>query len=69
MENLILVSQIVCSIFLIIAITMQVRGGGLQRGVMAGNAFTRRGFEKLVFKGTFVLCAVFLAISTLSLIF
>jgi protein translocase SecG subunit len=68
-ENTILVLQILVSLFLIIAITIQVRGGGLQRGVLSGNAFTRRGFEKLLFKATFIFCGIFLLISSLRLVF
>lgn len=68
MRETIYLIQIVISIFLIVLITIQVKGGGLGRGIMASNSFSRRGFEKLVFKSTFVLCAAFLLISTATLV-
>lgn len=69
MDQAILIIQIVISLLLIGAIVIQVKGGGLGRGIMAGNSFTRRGFERLVFRATFVLCAVFLVVSAATLAF
>ncbi len=69
MNQVVLIVQIIISLLLIGAIVIQVKGGGLSRGIMSGNSFSRRGFERLVFRATFVLCAVFLVISTATLVF
>lgn len=62
MENSVLVIQILVSILLIVAISIQVKGGGFGRSFGA-QTFTRRGLEKLVFRATFVLVFLFVVSS------
>lgn len=63
------VAQIVLSIALILAILLQVRGGGL--GGIFGQADTvfrtRRGVEKTLFQLTIVLVVLFIIVSIVSL--
>ncbi len=66
MENLLLVAQIITGILLIGAILIQTRGTGFGRG-SSHASFTRRGLEKLVFRLTFVLVAIFVIVSILRL--
>jgi len=66
MENLLLVTQIITGILLTGAILIQTRGTGFGRG-SSHASFTRRGLEKLVFRSTFVLVAIFLIVSILRL--
>lgn len=66
MENFLLVAQILTGIFLIGAILIQTRGTGFGRG-SSHASFTRRGLEKLIFRLTFVLTAIFLLVSILRL--
>ena len=66
MENLLLVAQIITGILLTGAILIQTRGTGFGRG-SSHASFTRRGLEKLVFRLTFVLVAIFLIVSILRL--
>lgn len=63
------IAQILISIFLIVVILLQQRGGGLS-GVFGGEGSvyaTRRGIEKSVFIATIVLAALFIVISILRL--
>jgi protein translocase SecG subunit len=61
--------QITLAVLLIGLITIQAKGKGFARGMGGGSAsFTRRGLEKLVFKMTFVVSALFIIISILQLI-
>lgn len=61
--------QIVLAITLILAIMLQVRGGGL--GGIFGQADTvfrtRRGIEKTLFQITVVLIVLFVAVSLIAL--
>ena len=66
MESLLLVAQIITGILLTGAILIQTRGTGFGRG-SSHASFTRRGLEKLVFRSTFVLVAIFLIVSILRL--
>ncbi len=66
MENLLLVAQIITGILLTGAILIQTRGTGFGRG-SSHASFTRRGLEKLVFRSTFVLVAIFVIVSILRL--
>ena len=63
------IAQIVISVALVLAIMMQVRGGGL--GGIFGQADsvyrTRRGVEKTLFQLTIVLVVLFIVISIVSL--
>lgn len=66
MKNIIQIVQAVTALLLIIFVLLQVRGTGFGRSSNS-SSFTRRGVEKLVFKGTFVVTAIFLILSTVSL--
>lgn len=63
------IAQIVLSVALILAILLQVRGGGL--GGIFGQADsvfrTRRGVEKTLFQITIVLVVLFIIISIVAL--
>lgn len=59
--------QSVSALLLILFVLIQVRGTGFGRSAGSSN-FTRRGVEKLVFKSTFVVAFLFLAMSLSSLI-
>jgi preprotein translocase subunit SecG len=70
MSQILIIVQIVISIALIGLILVQAKGTGLGRtfGSGGGTSFSRRGLEKLIFKLTFVLAGLFLAISILQLV-
>ncbi len=63
------IAQIVLSVALVMAILLQVRGGGL--GGIFGQADTvfrtRRGVERTLFQLTIVLVVLFIIISIISL--
>jgi len=62
MNSILLISQLIISMFLILAILMQNRGEGLSGtfGGSGGEFFaTRRGAEKLLFQATVVLSILF----------
>lgn len=64
------VAQIVLAVALMLAILLQVRGGGLG-GIFGGTESvyrTKRGVEKTLFQLTIVLSVLFIAMSVLSLI-
>ena len=69
MQNYLSVAQIVLSVALILAILLQVRGGGL--GGIFGQADTvfrtRRGAERTLFQLTIILVVLFIIISIISL--
>ena len=69
MQTYLFVAQIVLSVALILAILLQVRGGGL--GGIFGQADsvyrTRRGVEKSLFQLTIVLAVLFIIISIIAL--
>ncbi|MBL7036580.1 preprotein translocase subunit SecG [Candidatus Microgenomates bacterium] len=65
MKNFVIIAQIVCAILLVIFVLLQVRGTGFGRGSTA--SFTRRGAERLIFKLTFVVTAIFLILSITNL--
>ncbi len=69
MQTYLNVAQIVLSIALILAIMLQVRGGGL--GGIFGQADTvfrtKRGVEKTLFQLTIILVVLFVIISIVSL--
>jgi preprotein translocase subunit SecG len=70
MNQILIIVQIVISICLIGLILVQAKGTGLGRtfGSGGGTSFSRRGLEKLIFKFTFILAGLFLAISILQLV-
>jgi len=63
------IAQIVLAVALVMAIMMQVRGGGL--GGIFGQADsvyrTRRGVEKTLFQLTIVLAVIFIVIAIVAL--
>jgi preprotein translocase subunit SecG len=67
--NYLNIAQIVLSVALILAIMLQVKGGGL--GGIFGQADsvyrTRRGIEKTLFQLTVVLAVIFIIISIVAL--
>ena len=69
METYLNIAQLVVAITLIIAILLQVRGGGL--GGIFGQADTvfrtRRGVEKTLFQLTVTLVALLVALSLITL--
>ena len=69
MQSYFNIAQIVLSLALIMAIMLQVRGGGL--GGIFGQADTvfrtRRGVERTLFQLTVVLVVLFIIISIISL--
>ncbi len=70
MQTYLNVAQIVLSTALILAILLQVKGGGL--GGIFGQAETvfrtKRGVEKTLFQLTIVLAVLFIVISIITLI-
>ena len=70
MKQILTIVQIVVSVALIGLVLIQARGTGFGRSSGIGGAsFTRRGLEKLVFRLTFVVVFLFIAISILQLVF
>ena len=69
MNTYLSIAQIVLSVALILAIMLQVKGGGL--GGIFGQADsvyrTRRGIEKTLFQLTVVLAVIFVIISIVAL--
>lgn len=63
MNNITLALQAVSGLLLVIVILVQTRGQGFARGWGSSASFTRRGLEKAVFKSTFVLAFIFIAVS------
>lgn len=66
MKETVQIIQSISAILLIIFVLLQVRGTGFGRSSNS-SSFTRRGVEKLVFKLTFVVTALFLLMSAVSL--
>lgn len=66
MKQVVQIVQAISALFLIIFVLLQVRGTGFGRSTNS-SSFTRRGIEKLVFKLTFVVTAIFLIFSAISL--
>ena len=69
MQSYLNAAQIVLSIALILAVLLQVRGGGLGGifGQPSAVYRTKRGVEKTLFQLTIVLAILFITISALSL--
>jgi protein translocase SecG subunit len=62
--------QIILSVALCALILIQSKGNGIGRawGGGGGTSFTRRGLEKILFRFTFVISALFIGVSILQLI-
>lgn len=65
MQNFLTIVQVLLSLALIIVILVQAKGTGMGRSTT--TSFTRRGLEKLIFRLTFVLAALFLLVSIIQL--
>ena len=63
-----LLLQIVISLFLIVLILVQNKGTGFGRVWGGKMSFTKRGLERVVFRLTFVMSALFIIISVLQFI-
>lgn len=66
MRNYLLILQITISVVLILFILVQNKGTGFGRVWGATSSFTRRGLEKLIFRLTFVLTAIFVVLSIIN---
>lgn len=66
MKEVIVFLQTATATLLIFFVLLQIRGTGFGRSASSAS-FTRRGVEKLVFKLTFVVTALFLILSAVSL--
>lgn len=68
MRNFLTVTQIVVSLFLIIAILLQPKGEGLSQTIGSVSDFykTKRGVEKVLFIITILLIVIFLILSLLN---
>lgn len=66
MKEFVQIIQSLTAILLIIFVLLQVRGTGFSRSSNSAS-FTRRGVEKLVFRLTFIVAALFLIMSAVSL--
>jgi protein translocase SecG subunit len=70
MKLVLLILQAVLALILTLLILVQSKGTGLSKSWGGGTlkSFTRRGLEKLIFRATFVILAIFLVISFLQLV-
>jgi len=71
MEKFLTILQIVSAVLLVITILMQQRGSGLS-GIFGGSGDiyrSKRGIEKILFRSTVILAAVFLGSGVLILAF
>ena len=71
MQQTLVIIQIIVSVSLIAVILIQAKGVGLGRAWGGGGEFykSRRGGEKVIFRLTVVLVALFLASSILGVIY
>jgi protein translocase SecG subunit len=69
MKTTLIIAQIVLSVTLTLLVLVQSRGTGLSRswGSARGTSSTRRGLEKIIFKLTFLVSALFIIISIVQL--
>jgi protein translocase SecG subunit len=69
MKDVLLVFQVIVSVLLVGAILVQTKGTGFGRvWGSSGVSFARRGLEKLVFKMTFVLAALFVILAIVQIL-
>ncbi len=70
MASFLIPFQLLVSMFLIAAILLQQRGGGLSAtfGGDGGLYHTRRGLEKVIFRATITLSILFLAAALMNVI-
>jgi len=65
MNKVFQIAQIVLALMLIVLILVQSRGTGFGRSSTSSSSFTRRGIEKVVFRLTFIIAAIFIVVSIL----
>ncbi len=66
MQNFMLVAQIILAIFMIVLVLVQTKGTGFGRSWGGGaSSFTRRGLEKVVYRFTYLVSALFILVSVL----
>lgn len=65
MNRALTITQIISGVFLITAILIQARGKGFARSWGSSASFTRRGLEKVLFRATFFIAAIFIITSML----
>lgn len=70
MKPLVLIIQIVLALLLIVAILLQNKGGGLGTafGGITEQYRSKRGFERLLYRGTVILISLFLITSVINLL-
>lgn len=70
MKDVILIFQILISVALSVTILMQIRGSGLGTtfGDMGEQYRSKRGIEKLLYKSSVILTALFLITSVINLL-
>ena len=69
MQNLILILQAIFSLIFTVLILIQPKSAGLGRAFGGGSAsFTRRGFDKAIFRFTFIVAGLFVATSIVGLL-
>ncbi len=61
--------QIIVAFLFMAAILIQSKGTGFGRSWGNSSSFTRRGLERLVFKSTFALAAIFILLSLALILF
>lgn len=65
------IAQTIISVLLIISILLQNRGTGLSETFGGGSSNasyqTKRGFDKILFRGSIILCVLFMATAIYSL--
>ena len=67
MANFFLYFQLLISLLVIVLILIQSRGTGFARGFSASQvSFAKRGLEKLIFRLTFIVVALFIVGSALA---
>ncbi|MCH7730328.1 preprotein translocase subunit SecG [Patescibacteria group bacterium] len=69
MQKLFLIIQIISAVLLVAVVLVQSKGKGFARSRGASASFTRRGLERLVFRLTFIIAAVFTLVSALQIAF
>lgn len=65
METFLLIIQIILAVMLAGLILVQTKGTGLGRSRSGSSSFTRRGLEKVIYRLTFIISALFIIISIL----
>lgn len=68
--TLVIIAQIIVAVLLILAVLLQMQGGGLSSAFGGGGELyrSRRSIEKLLFRVTIVLAALFAVLSLILLL-